>query len=94
MAAEMSTGVLGLAHIHNRNPAVSMLVVNISGNFIKKATGKTTFICNDGLVIKQTIEAAIFHGEGKTITAKSIGTNEQGEVVAEFLVTWSFKAKK
>jgi Domain of unknown function (DUF4442) len=94
MAAEMSTGVLGLAHIYKRNPAVSMLVVNISGNFIKKAIGKTTFICNDGLVIKQTIEAAIFHGEGKTVTAKSTGTNEQGEVVAEFLITWSFKARK
>ena len=94
MAAEMSTGVLGLAHIHKRNPAVSMLVVNTSGSFIKKAVGKTTFICNDGLVIKQTIEAAIFHGEGKMVTAKSVGTNAQGEVVAEFLITWSFKAKQ
>jgi hypothetical protein len=94
MAAEMSTGVLGLAHIHKRNPAVSMLVVNISGSFIKKAVGKTTFICNDGLIIKQTVEAAIFHGEGKTVIAKSTGTNAQGEVVSEFLITWSFKAKK
>jgi hypothetical protein len=94
MAAEMSTGVLGLAHIHKRTPAVSMLVVNISGNFIKKAVGKTSFVCNDGLIIKQAIEAAIFHGEGKTVIAKSTGTNEQGEVVAEFLITWSFKAKK
>jgi hypothetical protein len=94
MAAEMSTGVLGLAHIYQRKPAVSMLVVNISGNFIKKAVGKTTFICSDGLVIKQTIEAAIVNSDGKTVTAKSIGTNQQGEVVAEFLITWSFKAKK
>jgi hypothetical protein len=46
------------------------------------------------LVIKQSIEAAILDGEGKTITAKSTGINEQGEVVAEFLITWSFKAKK
>jgi hypothetical protein len=94
MAAEMSTGVLGLVHIYKRKPAVSMLVVNISGNFIKKAVGKTTFICIDGLVIKQTIEDAILTGEGKTITAKSTGTNQQGEVLAEFLITWSFKAKK
>ena len=94
MAAEMSTGVLGLAHVHKRNPAVSMLVVNISGNFIKKAVGKTSFVCNDGLIIKQTIEAAILNAEGKTVIAKSTGTNTQGEVVAEFLITWSFKAKK
>ena len=93
MAAEMSTGILGLAHIHKRTPAVSMLVVNISGNFIKKAVGRTTFTCNDGLLIKQTIEDAIADGQGKTVTAKSTGTNAAGEVVAEFLITWSFKAR-
>jgi hypothetical protein len=71
-----------------------MLVVNISGSFFKKAVGKTTFICNDGLMIKQTIEDAIFDGQGKTVTAKSTGTNLLGEVVAEFLITWSFKAKQ
>lgn len=94
MAAEMSTGVLGLAHIYKSTPAVSMLVVNINGNFFKKAVGKTVFTCQDGLLIKQTIEAAITSGEGKTISAKSNGTNEQGEVVATFEVTWSFKAKR
>ena len=94
MAAEMTTGVLGLAHIHGRKPGVSMLVVNIKGDFMKKAVGKTTFTCNDGIAIKQTIESAIATGEGKTITAKSTGVNEQGEVVAVFEVTWSFKGKK
>ena len=94
MAAEMSTGVLGLAHIYKKNPAVSMLVVNINGNFLKKAVGKTTFTCEDGLLIRQTIEDAITDGQGKTITAKSTGLNQQGEIVATFEVTWSFKAKK
>jgi Domain of unknown function (DUF4442) len=94
MAAEMSTGVLGLAHIYKSSPAVSMLVVNINGNFFKKAVGKTIFTCPDGLLIKQTIEAAVASGEGKTVTAKSNGINEQGEVVATFEVTWSFKAKQ
>ncbi len=94
MAAEMSTGVLGLAHIYKRNPAVSMLVVNVTGNFLKKAVGKTMFTCNDGILIKQTIEEAILTREGKTITVKSTGTNIHGELIAEFLVTWSFKAKK
>jgi hypothetical protein len=94
MAAEMSTGILGLAHTYKRTPAVSMLVVNISGSFIKKAVGRTTFTCNDGLMIKQTIEDAIADGQGKTITAKSTGTNAAGEVVAEFLITWSFKARQ
>ena len=93
MAAEMTTGVLGLAHIYKRKPAVSMLVLNVTGNFIKKATGITTFTCNDGAAIKKTIEDSMSTGEGRSITAKSTGVNSEGDVVAEFEVTWSFKSK-
>ena len=94
MAAEMSTGTLAMAHIFNRKPGVSMLVLNVTGNFVKKATGITTFTCNDGLAIKQCIEESVATGEGKSITATSIGRNNDGEIVAEFSVTWSFKGKK
>ena len=94
MAAEMSTGVLALAHIYKRQPAVSMLVSNVEGSFLKKATGITVFTCEDGLIIKQTIEDAIMSGEGRIITAKSYGRNEANEIVAEFAVTWSFKVKQ
>jgi len=27
------------------------------------------------------------------VKARSVGTNSNGEVVAEFFITWSFKAK-
>ena len=93
MAAEMSTGVLALAHIYKRQPAVSMLVSKVEGNFLKKATGITIFTCEDGLVIKQTIEDAILSGEGRIVTAKSYGRNNANEIVAEFAITWSFKVK-
>jgi hypothetical protein len=93
MAAEMSTGLLGLMHIHKRQPVVSMLVVKIEGSFIKKATGITVFTCEDGLAIKQTIEDAVFSNEGRIITTKSCGRNADREIVAEFAVTWSFKVK-
>ena len=93
MAAEMSTGVLALAHIYKRQPAVSMLVSKVEGNFLKKAVGRTIFTCEDGLVIKQTIEDAIISNEGKIITARSYGRNAAGEIVAEFAITWSFKVK-
>ena len=93
MAAEMSTGVLALAHIYKRQPAVSMLVLKVEGNFTKKATGITVFTCEDGKTIKQTIEDAIISNEGKTIIAKSVGRNAANEIIAEFSVTWSFKVK-
>lgn len=93
MAAEMSTGVLAMAHIYNRKPQVSMLVSKVEGSFLKKATGITVFTCEDGTAIKQTIEDAIISNEGKIITARSYGRNREGEIVAEFAITWSFKVK-
>ena len=94
MAAEMSTGALALAHLYKRKPAVSMLVVKTEGEYFKKAVDKTTFLCEDGLGIKKSIEDAIESGDGRTIRAKTIGKNKAGELVAEFFITWSFKAKK
>ncbi|MBP6287255.1 MAG: DUF4442 domain-containing protein [Ferruginibacter sp.] len=94
MAAEMSTGVLAMAHIYKRRPAVSMLVLKVEGSFLKKAVGRTTFTCEEGLILEQAIEDAISGDEGKTITARSYGRNAEGEVVAEFSITWGFKAKK
>jgi Domain of unknown function (DUF4442) len=93
MAAEMSTGLLGLMHIYKRTPGVSMLVVGLEATYYKKATGLTSFICQDGIAMGNIIEDAIKTGEGKSIKSKSIGRNEQGELVAEFFITWSFKAK-
>lgn len=94
MAAEMSTGALALGHLYKRTPPVSMLVVKTEGEYFKKATDKTTFICEDGLAIKKMIDEAVSTGEARTIRAKSVGRNIAGELVAEFYITWSFKAKK
>lgn len=93
MAAEMSTGVLAMAHVYKSKPTISMLVSKIEGNFIKKATEITVFTCNEGLAIKQTIDNAIQSGQGKAITAKTIGLNSSNETIAEFSITWSFKVK-
>ena len=93
MAAEMTTGSLGLMYIHKKKPAVSMLVVKLEAVYFKKATGLTIFTCADGEKIKATIEKAIASGEGESFTASSYGVNEQGEKIADFFITWSFKKK-
>lgn len=93
MAAEMSTGALAMAHLYKRSPTVSMLVIKTVADYFKRATGRTIFICRDGLLIAQTIEKAISTGEAQTITVKSIGLNEAKETVAEFMITWSFKRR-
>ena len=93
MAAEMSTGVLAMAHVYKSDPPVSMLVVGTEAIYTKKATDRTTFRCNDGPAIRDAIERARSTGEAQTIKARSIGTNISGEQVAEFFITWSFKVK-
>ena len=93
MAAEMSTGVLCLLHLHKRNPPVSMLVVKVESEYHKKATGRTSFVCEEGLMIKEVIEQAIERDEARTFKARSIGRNSEGDIVAEFFITWSFKVR-
>ncbi len=94
MAAEMSTGLLAMAHTYKSTPPVSMLVVKSEGVFFKKAIGLTTFTCEDGKAIKYAIEETKLSGEGTTVTAKSIGRDIDEHVIAEFTFTWSFKRKQ
>ena len=93
MAAEMSTGVLAMAYLYKRKPAVSMLVTGMESKFYKKAIGLTLFTSNDGDAIQQAVTQAVQTGEGQSIRVHSRGTNKDGEVVAEFWFTWSFKQK-
>jgi hypothetical protein len=93
MAGEMSTGALAMAYLYQRKPAVSMLVVSVHADYFKKATGITEFTCEDGEHLSNTIQQAIDTGEATAFNAKSTGRNEAGEIVAEMLITWSFKCR-
>jgi hypothetical protein len=93
MAAEMSTGILAMAHIYEQTPQMSMLVVKTEGTYSKKATGITTFTCEDGLLIENAIREAMASGKGTSLSARSVGIDKNGDVVAEFIISWSFKAK-
>jgi hypothetical protein len=93
MAAEMCSGMLAFGQVYQRNPKISMLVVKMEVNFIKKATGTILFTCEDGAAIQAAINESIASGEGKTLVCVSKGKNSANETVAEFFITWSFKAK-
>jgi Domain of unknown function (DUF4442) len=94
MAAEMSTGSLALLQVYKINPPVSMLVVKVESEYFKKATGRTSFVCEDGELFQKAVEETIATSEARIVKAKSIGKNKEGEVVAEFFITWSLKRKK
>lgn len=93
MAAELTTGALVMYHIKDSGKNISMLVANNKGNFTKKATGRITFTCNDGHLIKDAIDRTIVTREGQTFWMKSIGINEKGEQVSEMDFEWSVRIK-
>jgi hypothetical protein len=93
MAAEMSTGAPALFFIEKSGKKVSSLVTGLSARFTKKATREAIFAFAQGAEMKAAIERAIASGEAQIFVAKSVGTQQGGEVIAEFEITWSFKAK-
>ncbi len=93
MAAELSTGILALMHVDKKNKKISMLVVGMESKFYKKATTKIKFICENGNEISDVIDKALETREGEVVIANSKGYDENGICVAEFNITWSFKAK-
>ncbi|WP_082882923.1 DUF4442 domain-containing protein [Rufibacter roseus] len=94
MAAELASGVMSMMYLHKAEPSVSMLVVNMQAEFTKKAVGVITFTCSDGDKIANAIQQTQATGNGSTIETISVGRNEQGEEVARFRITWSYKARK
>ncbi len=93
MAAEMSTGLLILNSIYQSSPSVSMLIVENKAVYFKKALGKITFTCYDGNHVAEMILKTKQTGEAVTADIKSVGTDESGDKVAEFVFTWSIKVK-
>jgi len=91
-AAELSTGLLALTHLHGKG-RVSMLITRVEADFVKKADSLVTFTCTDGELLRAAIEQAIETGAPTTFTARSVGVQTNGEIVAQLLFTWSFKAK-
>jgi hypothetical protein len=93
MAAELTTGALVMSKIKRSGKPISMLVANNNASFTKKATGRITFICNDGLKVDEAIDKTIVTKEGQTIWMKSVGTNEDGIEVSNFNFEWTIKVR-
>ena len=94
MAAELSTGVLAMAHLYKSETRVSMLVVKLEAQYFKKATRRTHFFCADGASFKEAIDRAVTTGEPQTVTATAAGSDASGTEIALFRFTWSFKVRK
>ena len=94
MAAEFTTGALVMLQVKKSGKSISILVANNKSSFTKKATGRITFTCNQGGLIKDTIQKAIDTMEGQTVWLTSVGVNEEGIQVSEMQFEWTVKVRK
>ena len=93
MAAELSTGLYALLYTTGLKPSCAFILIGMKANFIKKASGVTTFSCNDGEKIKTAVNKCAKENIPIKVNVKSRGNNEQGELIAEFEFIWSFKQR-
>jgi len=93
MAAELSTGVLAMDAVIDSKKNISMLVFEMKANFSKKAVSRIRFRCEQGEEIRQAIQKTIDTKEGVILEVKSIGTDQDGDIVSEFNFIWTFKLK-
>ncbi len=93
MVAEMASGAMLTMYTYGQKPSIATLVVGQRSTFTKKAVGKITFVCESGKEIANAVRTTAMTGEPVVVEAPSIGYDEDGDVVAEFIFTWSFKAR-
>lgn len=94
MAAELSTGALVMMYTYKLDPSVAIIVGDCSGEFIAKAKDLTTFVCNDGKRIAETVKKAIITGEPQEVLCKAVGYSKAGEEIAHFTFTWKMKRRE
>jgi hypothetical protein len=94
MAAELSTGALGLMAAETAPVPVASLIVGMTGGFEKKATAETVFTCVDGAALFDAVARTVRTGEPATAEVETVGRMPDGTVVSRFTFTWSFKRRE
>lgn len=94
MAAEMSTGLLGMLAVQSAPESVAIIITGMEGQFFKKATERTYFHCSGGAELFNGVAQAIETGDGVEVPVRTFGTFKDGTPVSEFSFTWSFRQRR
>ena len=91
MAAELSTAAPAMLAIRGVDYKVVLIITDMNAEFVKKAKTDLVFTCTSYQDNVRAIQALAHNGESASVTAKTIGTDQEGDVVSEFSFTWTFK---
>jgi len=93
MAAELSTGAPALLALKGADADIVLIIIDLKAKFVKKATTKITFTCEDYKLFTQALSQLKQAGDIVEVTAKTVGRDTDNEEVARFDFTWSFKLR-
>jgi len=93
MAAELSTAAPVLLALKGFDADVALIIVDLKVAFVKKAQSKTTFTCIGYGCINDAIARLKQAGDSAAVTLKTTGRDADGNEVATFYFTWSFKRR-
>ena len=93
MAAELSSGLLALEAVQKSHVPVSMLVLAMQAEYLKKAKSKIFFSCDEKEALQHAVMQAAQTGEAITYDSTVEGLDVSKTIVARFRITWTFKAK-
>ena len=94
MAAELSTATACMVAIQGHQPSIALIIVDMKGQFYKKATGKVFFTCLHQGQTYDTVAQALTSKKAQTLSLKTVGKMSDGTLVSEFVFTWSFKQRQ
>ena len=94
MAAEMSTGVPAFMLVEDVPASVSFILRAIRAVFTKRIVGGSLFTFEDVAGLKSVVDRAAAGPDEQVYTGRSTGRTAQGELAAEFDVTWSFRRRR
>jgi hypothetical protein len=94
MAAELASGLYALQGVLASETPVSMLVVGMKAEFMKKARSRVRFKSHDNMAISAAIAACKHSDEGQEVVVQTSGFDDEGREVARFEFHWAFRRKQ
>ncbi len=92
IGADACVGLLATYKIDQSGESVSLVFKSFKASFLKRAMGRTTFVCDEGQAIDELLERTLQSDQRQHKTIKAYALVDQ-ERVAEFELELSLKRK-
>jgi len=86
----LSTGAVPFAISRSMSEKLRMFVVGTEAKFVKRAKGRITFTCDEVVKSREAIEESMKTGKPTEIELTSVGRDDSGDIVSEWVFKWNF----